>query len=67
LVFEKNANFFSENWRKSQKIVIITSIPGWPDWANFRLLGDRLLSFTFFLSNNRSSQNYYFLKLLFPL
>jgi Ni,Fe-hydrogenase III small subunit len=28
LVFEKNANFFSENWRKSQKIVIITSIPG---------------------------------------
>jgi hypothetical protein len=25
LVFEKNANFFAENWRKSQKIVIITS------------------------------------------
>jgi hypothetical protein len=28
LVFEKNANFFAENWRKSQKIVIITSNPG---------------------------------------
>jgi hypothetical protein len=28
LVFEKNANFFAENWRKSQKIVIITSTPG---------------------------------------
>jgi hypothetical protein len=23
--FEKNANFFAENWQKSQKIVIITS------------------------------------------
>jgi hypothetical protein len=30
LVFEKNANFFAENWQKSQKIVIITSTPG-PD------------------------------------
>jgi hypothetical protein len=28
LVYEKNANFFAENWRKSQKIVIITSTPG---------------------------------------
>jgi hypothetical protein len=28
LVFEKNANFFAENWEKSQKIVIITSTPG---------------------------------------
>jgi hypothetical protein len=28
LVFEKNANFFGENCRKSQKIVIITSTPG---------------------------------------
>jgi hypothetical protein len=28
LVSEKNANFFAENWRKSQKIVIITSAPG---------------------------------------
>jgi hypothetical protein len=25
--FDKNANFFAENWEKSQKIVIITSIP----------------------------------------
>jgi Ni,Fe-hydrogenase III small subunit len=28
LVFEKNANFFAENWRKSPKIVIITATPG---------------------------------------
>jgi hypothetical protein len=28
LVFDKNANFFAENWQKSQKIVIITSTPG---------------------------------------
>jgi hypothetical protein len=27
LVFEKNANFFAENWQKSQKIVTITSTP----------------------------------------
>jgi hypothetical protein len=27
LVFEKNANFFAENCRKSQKIMIITSTP----------------------------------------
>jgi hypothetical protein len=29
LVFKKNANFFAQNWRKSQKIVIITSVPDW--------------------------------------
>jgi hypothetical protein len=28
LVYEKNANFFAENCLKSQKIVIITSTPG---------------------------------------
>jgi hypothetical protein len=28
LFFEKNVNFFAENCRKSQKIVIITSTPG---------------------------------------
>jgi hypothetical protein len=28
LFFEKNANFFAENWQKSQKIVIITSTHG---------------------------------------
>jgi hypothetical protein len=33
LVFEKNANFFVENRKKSQN----------PDWTNFRLLGDYLL------------------------
>jgi phosphoribosylformylglycinamidine (FGAM) synthase-like amidotransferase family enzyme len=27
LAFEKNANFFAENYQKSQKIVIITSTP----------------------------------------
>jgi hypothetical protein len=27
LVFDKNANFFAENCQKSQKIVIITSVP----------------------------------------
>jgi hypothetical protein len=26
--FEKSANFYAENLRKSQKIVIITSTPG---------------------------------------
>jgi hypothetical protein len=45
LVFEKNVNFFAENCRKSQKIVIITSTP---DWANFRLLGDFFLLGSFF-------------------
>jgi hypothetical protein len=40
LVFEKNANFFAENWQKSQKSVIITSTP---DWANLRLFGNCLL------------------------
>jgi hypothetical protein len=33
LVFEKNANFFAENCRKSQKIVIITSTPGNGSWV----------------------------------
>jgi hypothetical protein len=28
IVFERNANFFAENCQKSQKIVIITSVPG---------------------------------------
>jgi hypothetical protein len=28
LAFEKNANFFAESGRKSQKFVIITSTPG---------------------------------------
>jgi hypothetical protein len=27
-VLKKNANFFAENWEKSQKIVIIASTPG---------------------------------------
>jgi hypothetical protein len=40
LVFEKNASFFAENCRKSQKIEIITLTP---DWANFRPMIDHLL------------------------
>jgi hypothetical protein len=36
LVFEKSANFFAENCRKSQKIVIITSTPGvWQCFSMF--------------------------------
>jgi hypothetical protein len=45
LVFEKNANFFAENWQKSQKNVIITSTPGHPDvklgWTRIRRKGIR--------------------------
>jgi hypothetical protein len=55
LVFEKNVNFFAENWRKSQKIVIITSIP---DWTNFRPSGGCLLRAGFF-RNYRSSAHYW--------
>jgi hypothetical protein len=29
LFFENNGKFFAENWRKSMKIVIITSASGW--------------------------------------
>jgi hypothetical protein len=32
LLFEKNADFFAEHWRKSQKIVIIISTPVW--WSS---------------------------------
>jgi predicted dinucleotide-binding enzyme len=35
LVFEKNANFFAENRQKSQKIVIITSVPGQASQSSF--------------------------------
>jgi hypothetical protein len=34
LAFEKNANFFAENWQKSQKIVIITSTPAFVNLKN---------------------------------
>jgi hypothetical protein len=36
LVFEKKSQFFAENWQKSQKIQIITSVP------NLRLLNLQL-------------------------
>jgi hypothetical protein len=42
LVFEKNANFFAENWQKSQKIVIITSTPGFQ--VTWKILGMSLAS-----------------------
>jgi hypothetical protein len=40
LIFEKNADFFAENWQKSQEIVIITSTPGSADilWKNPNLV-----------------------------
>jgi hypothetical protein len=43
LVFEKNANFFAENWRKSQKIVITTSTPGANVKINFHQFSDSKL------------------------
>jgi hypothetical protein len=52
LVLEKNANFFAENRRKSQKIVIITSTP---DGANFRPLGHCVLWAVFFSSTQNDN------------
>jgi hypothetical protein len=54
LVFEKNANFFAENWQKSQKIVIITSTP---DWGEFSPTG-RLRNFLNF-ENYKSGQKFF--------
>jgi hypothetical protein len=42
LDFEKNANFFAENWQKKKKIVVITSSP---DWVNFCLLAAYIWQF----------------------
>jgi hypothetical protein len=39
IVFSKNANFFAENWEKSQKIVTITSSPGRFDLATHNSSG----------------------------
>jgi hypothetical protein len=45
LVFKKNANYFAENWGKSQKIVIITSTPGHPAGnCNIQNSGDHFLA-----------------------
>jgi hypothetical protein len=49
LVFEENANFFAENWQKSQKIVIITSVP---DWAEFCNVGEIFRRWAHFLRKN---------------
>jgi hypothetical protein len=46
LVFEKNANFFAENWQKSQKIVIITSTAG--HFVNFTAIWYILFPFEIF-------------------
>jgi hypothetical protein len=48
LVFKKNAIFFAENWRKSRKIVIITSTPGHPVWQCGRIVANRLSATVFF-------------------
>jgi hypothetical protein len=50
LDFEKNANYFAENWRKLQKIVFITSTPG----ANptiLLLIYDKSLILTLLIKN----------------
>jgi hypothetical protein len=41
LGFEKNAIFFTENWQKSPKIMIITSTPGHPDFIILSDINDR--------------------------
>jgi DNA polymerase II small subunit/DNA polymerase delta subunit B len=53
LILRKNANFFAENWQKSQKIVIITVTPGQPD-PNLTLNQNRASNYTkkLFLKNN---------------
>jgi hypothetical protein len=48
LFFEKNVDDFAENCQKLQKILIITSIPGLTDWANFLPMGNCLLLRSFF-------------------
>jgi hypothetical protein len=47
LFFDKNANFFAENCQKSQKIVIITSTPGFLWFTSIRV-------FTLILLRNAS-------------
>jgi hypothetical protein len=36
--FGENANFFAKNWKKSQKIVIITLTPGESESPNAKIL-----------------------------
>jgi hypothetical protein len=52
LVFEKNANFFAENCRKSPKIVIITSTPRCYDFKN--IFGNNKLAKIAFFTLNQS-------------
>jgi hypothetical protein len=53
LVFQKNANFFAENCRKSPKIVIITSTPDLRIFAY-----SAILFFGQFFENDRNSTNF---------
>jgi hypothetical protein len=55
LVFEKNAKFFAENCLILQKIVVITSTPGFPDECPSRMFAPILtLSISsFYASNHR--------------
>jgi hypothetical protein len=49
LVFEKNAKFFAENWRKSQKVVIITSTPGQQGGGRERIIEKRVIGEQLFI------------------
>jgi hypothetical protein len=57
LVFEKNANFFAENWEKSPKIVIITSTPGAnPTIVRYNVSAEKFIITTYKLAH----VNYFF-------
>jgi hypothetical protein len=56
LIFEINAKFFAEHWRKSHKIVIIISTPGYRPRVYIDLKGtDQHFGSTDWLSDTRSS------------
>jgi hypothetical protein len=46
LVFEKNANFFAENWQKSQKFVIITLTPVFNGKQIYQFVGAEIYRFS---------------------
>jgi hypothetical protein len=56
--FAKNANFYAENWRKSQKILIITSTPA---YSYKHILGmDQGCRFIFLLANSGGIEEFQF-------
>jgi hypothetical protein len=55
LVFKKNANFFAENWEKSQKILIIASTPGAHIFCGKFIAGKMLCVLPYFRQSNLSS------------